>query len=247
MATDTTAVTKESKPELFYAPDELQTDAAKAEYINLVKRELIAGKGSATPTEAEVLFFLQVCKSSGLNPLTRQIYAIYRGGKMTIQTGIDGLRAIAERTGRYAGSNAGVFEYDSESGKVERATVTVKKIVNGQIIETTASAKWSEYAVENNPMWKKMPETMLEKCAEAKALRKAFPNIGQVYTDEEMHQADRTTPHITEAEVVKANPDDVKKDVKALVDSAMEERTTASSTVVAAPPEGEEEDDDEEK
>jgi hypothetical protein len=40
-------------------------------------------------------------------------------------------------------------------------------------------------------MWKKMPETMLEKCCEAKALRMAFPDfLGGVYTQEEMEQAE---------------------------------------------------------
>lgn len=200
-----------------YAPEDV---ANKEEYINLVKRELVNGKTGGAVTMAEVQFFLQVCQSSGLNPLTRQIYAIFRGGKMTIQTGIDGLRAIAERTGRYAGSKDASFEYD-ENKKLVRASVSVFKVIDGTVHETTASARYDEYSVPSNPMWKKMPETMLSKCAEAKALRKAFPNIGQIYSDDEMHQA---APPVTEETVHKVDTEAIREDVKQLVSEAMEER-----------------------
>lgn len=205
-----------------YAPDSLP-ETARKEYVELVKKQLIAGKGGTNPSDTELAYFLQVCRSSGLNPLTRQIYAIYRGGKMTIQTGIDGLRAIAERTGAYAGSDAGKFEYDG-TDKPVRATVTVRKVIGGQVFETSATAKWDEYAIPSSPMWRKMPETMLEKCAEAKALRKAFPNIGQVYVEEEMQQADHT-PHVTEAEVIKQDPKKLAADVDKLVTEALENGT----------------------
>lgn len=47
--------------------------------------------------------FLAHCRRTGLDPIARQIYAIYRGGKWGIQVSIDGARLVAERTGKYRG------------------------------------------------------------------------------------------------------------------------------------------------
>jgi phage recombination protein Bet len=155
------------------------------EKIELIKRTIAVGA-----TDDELQLFLYTCKRTGLDPLARQIYSIKRGGKMTIQTGIDGYRVIADRTGRLAGISD--YTFDSEDGQhPNKATVTVKKVV-GHVAEAefTATARWSEYNA-GGPMWTKMPYLMLGKCAEALALRKAFPaDLSGVYTAEEMAQAD---------------------------------------------------------
>jgi hypothetical protein len=87
-----------------------------------------------------------------------------------------------------------------------KASVTVYKMVSGQRCAFSASALWDEYcqlAKDGKPtvMWQKMPYLMLAKCAEALALRKAFPaELSGVYTHEEMMQAD------TEAKAVESQP-----------------------------------------
>ena len=55
-------------------------------------------------TGDELRLFAYACQRTGLDPFSKQIYAIKRAGKLTIQCGIDGLRAIAERTGELDGS-----------------------------------------------------------------------------------------------------------------------------------------------
>lgn len=164
--------------------------------IELIKKTVAVGA-----TDLELKMFLHYCSKTGLDPIGRQIYCIKRGDRATIQTGIDGLRLVAARTGEYAGNDDAVFEGVTGEGYPEKATATVYRIVQGHVRSFSASARWTEYAQyfqdrqsrskTLGDMWARMPYTMLAKCAEALALRKAFPaEMGSLYTQEEMMQAD---------------------------------------------------------
>ena len=143
---------------------------------------------------------LVTAQRAGLDPLARQIYMISRWDAKarrniaTPQTSIDGYRLIADRTGMYAPGREPTFTYAAE-GELVSATAFVKKWVGGQWHEVAATAFWDEYVQatkDGKPsfMWAKMPHTMLAKCAEALALRRAFPaNLSGLYTDDEMAQA----------------------------------------------------------
>lgn len=154
--------------------------------------QLITNTVAKGATQDELKLFLYVSKRVGLDPLAKQVHFVKREGQMTVQTGIDGLRTVAGRTGELAGIDDA--EYDTEEEEhPNKATVVVHKMVNGQKVSFTASARWKEYypGEKMGFMWKKMPYLMLGKCAESLALRKAFPNdLSGVYTDEEMAQAD---------------------------------------------------------
>ena len=160
-------------------------DNITPDQVDLIKSQIAVGA-----TDDELKLFLHVADKSGLDPLSRQIYFIKRSGKMTIQTAIDGFRAIADRTGQYIGSSDAVFE--EIANKPIKATVTVNKVVQNVIGNFTATARWDEYYPGKSQgfMWDKMPHTMLGKCAEALALRKAFPaQLSGLYTGDEMAQA----------------------------------------------------------
>jgi phage recombination protein Bet len=176
--------------------------------------------------------FLYVCKRTGLDPLTRQIYAVFRWdsrvGKevMGIQTGIDGMRLIAQRTGEYAGQDDIKYVPEDESAPYPtKATCTVYRIVKGQRVAFTATARWSEYAQYDSKgkllaMWQKMPYSQLGKCAESLAIRKACPNeLSGIYTTEEMGQAENVLadlPKPTTQEkitVLHGAPAEIKKDI----------------------------------
>lgn len=169
-------------------------------YLDLIKTQIMGvdSQGKARPDD-DTLLFLYVAKRTGLDPLTKQVYAIYRWDgrmgreKMTIQASIDGMRLVAQRTNGYVGQDDVI--YDDESKKYPgKATVTVYKSMGGQRVPFTASARWNEYCQTDKAglptsMWAKMPYLMLGKCAEALALRKAFPNeLSGIYTPEELSQ-----------------------------------------------------------
>lgn len=175
-----------------------QADAAYTDE----QRKLITDVLCKGATDQEVAFFMQVAQRCRLDPFKRQIHAIKRWDStlkreaMTFQVGIDGLRAIADRTGAYAGNDDAVFEIDSRNGAPIKATCTVYKLVGGQRVAFTGSAIYSECVQtkkdgEPNSMWAKRPFGQLAKCAEAMALRKAFPeDTGGLYTPEEIDHDD---------------------------------------------------------
>lgn len=165
------------------------------EKIGLIKRTI-----AKEATNDELELFLHQCKKTGLDPLAKQIYfqkyTTRNGPQIAIITGIDGYRLVASRTGLYAGSDEPKFEgRQQHSGKTvpAKATVTVWRLVKGKRCPFSASVYWDEYvpSAPKDFQWKKMPHVMLAKCAEASALRKAFPaDLSGVYTQEEMQQAD---------------------------------------------------------
>jgi len=141
----------------------------------------------------ELELFLYQCKQTGLNPLTRQIYAIKRAGRMTIQTSIDGFRVIAERSGNYAGQDEPLWE-DDEKGFPIKCTVKVYKFTPNfeqRYCAGVGVAHFKEYYPSPMNLQKTMPHAMIAKVAEALALRKAFPqDLSGLYTSDEMNQAD---------------------------------------------------------
>lgn len=124
--------------------------------------------------------------------------------KNVIMPGIGSYRIDASRSGQYAGMSEPEFGEDvtEEFGKDKKkitypkwCKIIVKKLLSdGTIAEFVAKEFWKEnYATKSNfdnspnAMWEKRAYGQLAKCAEAQALRKAFPDVvGNEYTKEEM-------------------------------------------------------------
>jgi len=156
------------------------------EQLELIRRTVAQGA-----TDDELKLFLYDCQRRGAHPLDRLVHFSKRGGKYTPITSIDFMRTRAHATGQCAGIDDAIFSGDQGSDEFQ-ATVSVKRIVQGIVCDFTATARWSEYfpGDQQGFMWKKMPHTMLGKCAEGLALRKGFPQeLAGLYAREEMDQA----------------------------------------------------------
>lgn len=153
---------------------------------------------------ADLTVFFHQCKRTGLDPFARQIYMIARQGKQTIQTGIDGFRLIARRatdaTNGTLGYKPTLWMTDQgqwlEVWPFDTAPVAAKVTVIRNGGEFPAIAMFREYAGRKRDgsltqMWDNRKAGMLAKCAEALALRMAFPqDLSGLYTADEMQQAD---------------------------------------------------------
>lgn len=159
-------------------------------------------------SNGDLAVFLHVCQRTGLDPFAKQIYMIERQGKQTIQTGIDGFRLVARRAVDAAGESLSISggEWCGPDGEwrdvwLDQAPPAAARVVvkrGGH--EFVGVALFREYAQTKRDgalmaQWATRPAGMLAKCAEALALRKAFPlDLSGVFTDDEMGQAENRRP-----------------------------------------------------
>lgn len=179
--------------------------------------------GLSDAPSGDLALFLHYAQKTGLDPFSRQIYMIGRwdsrsgSNRYTIQSSIDGLRIIAQRSGEYAGQTQplwcgedGVWRDVWLSSELPRAAkVGIYRIGFAEPLYAVATiTSYCPLGKDGRPsgLWSKMPDVMLAKVAEALAIRKAFPNdLSGIYTSEEMDQADvKVAPVAPDAPAVQA-------------------------------------------
>lgn len=159
-------------------------------------------------TPAELAILLHHCQRTGLDPLARQIYLItrqdrQRGTRATVQVSIDGMRLVADRVDRQTGGHHGYEETlwcggdgqwrDVWLADTPPAAAKVTLVRDGYRIPVVAHGReYMPYTAKGTPagLWRDKPALMLAKCAEALALRRAYPqDLSGLYTPDEMAQS----------------------------------------------------------
>lgn len=186
------------------APGAIAKWNATPEQVQLLKNTIAKGT-----SDDEFSLFMTVAQQMELNPFLRQIHAVRRWDPeqermvMQIQTGIDGYRLMAERSGVYGGQEGpwwcgedGLW-VDVWLAKVAPAAAKVVVHRTDKPRPFIAIALWTEYAQTKKDgtltaMWRKRGPGQLAKCAEALAFRRAFPIEigGGAHVDVEMDYID---------------------------------------------------------
>lgn len=193
------------------------------------QKAALVALGIKDASNADLAVFMHYSQKTGLDPFSKQIYLIGRNSqengkwvtKQTIQVGIDGFRVIRDRIARQLGIGVEYDEtvwYDADGRGYHvwlsdqppfACSVTVLKdgkrfpgvVRYSAYVQTTKDGR-------PNSMWSRMGAEQLEKCAEAKALRRAFPNdLSGIYIPEEISddapraQGSRAPRPVTLAEI----------------------------------------------
>lgn len=156
-----------------------------------------------------VVMALAYCKARKLDIFKKPVHIVpiynakLRRMVETVWPGISEIRTTAMRTGQYAGKDRTQFGplIEMELGGVkmrfpEWAQITIRRVVPGAgvCVFEGPEVHWLEYYATAkhdteapNAMWRRKARSQLEKCAEAGALRMAFPEeLGNEYAAEEM-------------------------------------------------------------
>lgn len=154
---------------------------------------LSAGRFPSDATAMEIGFGLEVAKRLGLDPWLGQVKFLRfePADKIHAFVGIDGMRALAERSGKYDGREIEVELAKGADGRenpVKALCRVYRKDWSRPLVEEVRFAEGVRRHRDGQPTrsWTEMPITMLRKAAEERALRAAFPvQLSGVYGGEE--------------------------------------------------------------
>ena len=170
-------------------------------------------------TDNEFSGIVEFARARDLNPFAGHFSVSRRKGKLVTVTTIDGFRAIAAKTGELDGQSDPEWidrkgqwhEVWAMQGSPVAARIRIYR--KGCTHPFTGIAHHADYSQGDQMWWGKSGGAhMIAKCAEALALRKAFPeSLASIFTDDEMDQAANDSEPAPVPRIKKKAPAAVKK------------------------------------
>lgn len=155
-------------------------------------------------TEKEILFFMELCRAQRLNPFLNEAFLVKYDKNAQMITAETVLERRANAHPDFRGIKSGVVYLDANGAVCKREGSAAYAEAGETLIggwanveregrtDTYAEITLKEYS-KNQSTWKTMPGTMINKCARAAALRKAFPvEFEGLYIKDEL----RTVPTV---------------------------------------------------
>ncbi len=218
---------EKQEPTDLVVPDDIKLPVV-AQQRGIAPHQWNALKKTVWPGASDdmILTAIDYCKARGLNPIKKPIHIVKAWNSETkrmeeaIWEGIASHRIEATRTGEYAGQDLAEFGPDKDLKFDDRTysypewcRVTIYKMVQRQRVPFVGpTLHYLEiYARKRNDhpnkKWSRSPRYMLEKCAEAAALRRAFPEeLGGIVTAEEMEDQEMGPDGARDITPAKARP-----------------------------------------
>jgi phage recombination protein Bet len=129
-------------------------------------------------SDAQFKMFVEVCRSTGLNPFLREVWFVAEKG--IIMAGRDGYLRIANEHPQFDGMETRV-ERDANNIPVKAVCTVWRKDRNHPVI---CEAYYDEYK-KDSPVWRQYKSAMIGKVCEVLSLKRSFSITG-VVTEEEI-------------------------------------------------------------
>lgn len=190
--TETAIVPAQQKPQNALA-------AYTREQLDILKNTIARGL-----SDMEFGFFLEVCARREKDPFRKRVYPVKRWDQsagcevIALQDSIDSYREDAQATGEYRGQVGPLWcgpdgkwtdIWLSDEPPAAAKVGVIRKGFAGPVWGIARYKSYVQRKKDGTPtrFWVVMPDNQLAKCAEAQALRKAFPDrFAGSYTEDEM-------------------------------------------------------------
>lgn len=164
-----------------------KANVARDAMMNHIANKISNAKKGGQATASEMIEYGALCVNSGLNPLTSEVAPLVQGGHVSLIVSVDGWMTIANSHSEFDGID---WVYSEETEEVMGQSVP--KWIEVLVFKKNSNHpfKWRTYYKEalkaTSPVWKSMPNHMLQVRALANSIKRCFGLTA--YTPEEAQE-----------------------------------------------------------